>query len=250
MSWLSSVRTSLHDVGLNVCGVADGRAHDHLLPGCQRVVVFASGGVSLWEAFVADLRQHPEHLTEHTHPLDDFVARAIQRADPSPPSTRRWIRCAAQPEEFVDFRPLAQGAGLGWHSRTGLLLHPTYGLWMGMRAACFTTEPLPLSTPVSAPSPCDDCDMPCASACLGNAFVNQRLSIRRCAAFQVSSNDCHGQCVTRQACPEGQAHRHGELQHHYHYARGTGRAALADALGIEDRRQGIDPQWSDWADST
>ncbi len=114
MDRLDEIRAKLRVAGLNVSGIADGTGLDHILPGCRSVVVFASGGTALWEAMCADLSAHPDHLTGEDHPLDAFVARAIQAADPRPPDDRRWIRCAAQPEAFVDFRPLAHGTGCGW----------------------------------------------------------------------------------------------------------------------------------------
>lgn len=248
MDWLAPLQGALSAIGLNASGVCDGRPYDHLLPGCRSVVVFGSGGTALWDAFLADLRARPEHLTAHAHPLDDFVTRAIQAADPDPPASRRWVRCAAEPEAFVDFRPLGLAAGLGWHSRTGMLLHPTYGLWLGMRAACFTTEALPLSAPLDGEGPCGGCPGHCARACPGGAFPEGSLQIRACAAFNVASDVCHGRCDARRACPAGSTHRHGDLQHHYHYARDTGRPALAAALGVAAGRAGQGPRWADWAE--
>lgn len=250
MEWLSSIQQSLGAIGLNAVGVADGQDYGHVLPGCRAVVVFASGGTALWDAFMSDLQTNPRQLTEHTHPLDDFVHRAIHAADPEPPSSRRWVRCAAEPELFVDFRPLAENAGLGWRSRTGLLLHPRYGLWMGMRAACFTTEALPLDSALQEESPCTRCPGHCASACPGEAFAGGSISIRRCAAFNVASDVCHGRCAARLSCPEGQGHRHGTLQHHYHYARDTGRPALAAHLQIVDHGTGVGPNWASWAEDS
>ena len=250
---LATIRRRLADAaGLTASGVADGREHQDLLPGCRSVLVFASGGVALWEALLADLRAHPAHLTDSAHPLDDFIARQIDAIDPPTlrPPTRRWIRCAAEPEQFIDFRPLAHDAGLGWPSRMGLLLHPTYGLWMGMRAACFTTEALPLDAPLAGEGPCPTCPAPCASACLGDAFREGRMQIRRCATFNTTSAACHGDCAARRACPEGAAHRYGALEMHYHYARDTGRRALAAAaqIGGDDAHEGRNPRWSEWAE--
>ncbi|MFT4974576.1 MAG: hypothetical protein ACI8S6_000459 [Myxococcota bacterium] len=247
MNWLSPLQDSLSAVGLNVSGVTDGRPYEEQLAGCRSVVVFASGGRALWEAFVADAQANPGHLTDHDHPFDDFVARAIRAADPDPPPSRRWIRCAAEPEAFLDFRPLALGAGLGWRSKTGLLLNPEHGLWLGMRAACLTTEVLPQQAALSGEGPCGDCPGYCADACPGGAFPEGRLQIRACAAFNVASEVCHGRCDARLACPEGAVHRHGPLQHHYHYARDTGRPMLAEVLGVEDGRSGLGPQWAAWS---
>ncbi|MFT5686863.1 MAG: ferredoxin, partial [Myxococcota bacterium] len=245
MNWVDEIRASLGKAGLNVFGVADGRGLDHILPGCRSVVVFASGGTALWEAMCVNLSAHPAHLTDEDHPLDAFVARSIAAADPTPPASRRWVRCAAQPEAFVDFRPLAHGAGMGWTSRLGLLLHPEFGPWLGLRAACFTTEALPVSGPVSGENPCDACPGHCASACPGGVLSEGPLNIRQCAAFHLTSDACHGRCHARLACPVGARHRHGTLQHHYHNERIDGRGLLAEALGItDDARSGVGPHWA------
>jgi epoxyqueuosine reductase len=248
MSWLREVKIQLDAVGLNVSGTAPGEYGEVLLPGCAAVVVFASGGTLLWESFLDDVRAHPEHLTGSDHPLDDYVARQIARVDARPPTSRRWIRCGAKPEGFLDFRPLARAAGLGWPSRLGLLLHPEFGPWIGLRAACLTTEALPVDEPLPEEGPCETCDAPCASACPGGAFQQGPLDIHRCAAFHVESEICHGRCDARLACPQGAIHRHAPLQHHYHNARLTGRKLLAEACGIyDDPRKGQGPEWRAWA---
>ncbi len=246
MSWTEDVPRALAEVGLNVVGVADGRGHEAVLPGCRSVLVFASGGTALWEAMCADLAAHPTHLSAETHPLDAFVARAITSADPAPPASRRWIRCAAEPEAFVDFRPLARDAGLGYSGRMGLLMHPEHGPWVGLRAACFTTEVLAVDGPLTGEGPCPGCPGHCAQACPGGAFPEGSLDIRKCATFHRRSDRCLGQCEARLACPEGAASRHGALQHRYHYDRRGGRVALAAALGIDDERVGVGPHWGEW----
>ena len=167
--WLQSIFNHLSPIGLNVIGIADGSPYQSLLPSCRSVIVFASGGSALWDSFIKDIERHPAHLRDHQHPFDDFVHRAIQSADPSPQPSRRWIRCAAEPEVFLDFRPLAHAAGLGTQSTMGLLIHPQYGLWVGLRAALLTTEPLSISSTIPV-SPCDACESkPCIAACPAGA---------------------------------------------------------------------------------
>lgn len=247
-SWLQDILHPLHALGLNVVGITDGKPHQDLLPECQSAVVLGNGGTTLWENFVADITAHPEHLSRHQHPFDDFVHRAIQAADPSPPDSRRWIRCAAEPEAFVDFRPLAQGAGLGFASQLGLLIHPEYGLWMGLRAVLLTTESLPHLKAVMGTSPCDACtDKPCIAACPAGAVQPSGWQVKICAQFHQDSIDCHGRCHSRLSCPLGTVHRHSDLQHLYHNSRKKGRLAVAEALGIVDQLKGLDPRWSEWA---
>ena len=243
------IKKELNGIGLNVVGVADGRPYESLLPGCRSVVVFASGGRDLWNAFYADLKAHPEHLVAEDHPFDAFVARGVAAVDPKPDSTRRWVFCAARSDVFVDFRLLAHRAGLGWTSVMGLLLHPRYGLWIGLRAACFTSDVLPRGDALSGEGPCASCSKPCMASCPGEAFPDGALDIHRCARFHLESESCHGRCHARLACPVGHEYRHSALQHHYHNARATGRIELARRLGIEDdRREGEGPYWEEWSE--
>lgn len=246
--WLQSIIDELSETGINIIGIADGSKYADLLEGCRSAVVFANGGTTLWDCFVSDLRQSPEHLSRHQHPFDDFIHRAIIKADPQPPKSRRWIRCAAEPEAFVDFRLLANEAGLGFQSKVGLLIHPEYGLWVGMRAVVLTTEDILPEKNFIESSPCTSCEYkPCITACPARAIGPSGWNVKVCAEHHRKSTDCHGRCHSRIACPIGVEHRHGLLQHHYHNAREDGRRKLAKDLGIIDKIKGLDPKWADWS---
>jgi ubiquinone biosynthesis protein len=112
---------------------------------------------------------------------------------------RRWVRCADDVPDAPDFRALARAAGLGWASRLGLLLHPTFGPWIGLRAAVFVPERL-AATPLSGPSPCADCPAPCVAACPAAAIVDT-WDAARCLPWQAARDTCHGGCLARSACP-------------------------------------------------
>ena len=246
------VRASLARVGLNAVGVADGSPYQAELPGCRAVVVFGSGGPALWDAFVAAIEADPATLCAEQHPLDRFIARAIAATDPTPGPTRRWVRCAFDAETFVDFRPLSLAAGLGWPSRLGLLLHPEHGPWLGLRAACFTTEPLPLDTPLDGDGPCADCPAPCEAACPVGAVSAARFDIGRCAAHRTPPHQggpggCPEACASRNICPVGINSRYSALEQYYHDNRLDGRRALARSLGVTDAVAGEGPYWVNWA---
>ena len=158
---LAALTTGLAAQGLNAWGVADPArwdAHvppekraDAVLPGARAIVVFGSGGPALWHALLADVAATPAHLADEAHPLDAFVRRAVQAADAHLGATRRrWVYAAADASPLVDFRTLGWLAGLGGRSRLGLLLHPEYGPWLGLRAACFVDAALPSAAPVEA----------------------------------------------------------------------------------------------------
>jgi len=245
--WLERCRREFCLAGINVVRTADGAPWQHILPGCQSVAVFASGGTALWEAFTASCREHPEHLREEAHPLDAFVERTLFQVDPEPDPSRRWIRCAATEPTPVDFRTLGLEAGLGHHSLLGLLLNPNYGPWMGIRLACFTTAPLLIQEPLRAESPCSQCSAPCMSACPATAISRQGWDLKRCSTFHVESSECASNCDARAACPEGAEFRYSDLQIHYHYNQLTGRTALAGEIEIDAPGKGDAPKWKDWS---
>jgi len=237
--------------GLNIVGVASGEPYQNILPGCRAVIVIASGGKSLWSSFTREIERHPDYFIGCTDPLDDFVERMQRRVDPDPGPDRRWVRCAATESVFVDFRILGQAAGIGWHSRLGLLLHPEFGPWLGLRLACFTTEPLPSTGPPAGTGPCANCPAPCVVACPA-AAVDPRMDWNptRCSSFHENSTQCRTTCHARAACPEGASHRYTEVQFHYHSDRLSGRRLLAASLGLPEDDLGAGPHWRDYAESS
>jgi hypothetical protein len=237
----------LRALGLDVQGVADGRKYEPWLAGCRSVIVFGSGGTALWDALLAACRHDPRRWSDEEHPLDAFVRAEVLAIDPDPPASRRWIFCGALDPEQPDFRTLAWEAGLGHASKLGLLLHPVFGPWLGLRAACFTTEVLEPTGPLAGPAPCEGCPAPCVDACPGGAMSRERgWDVRVCSGFHETSPVCHRDCASRAACPVGERHRYGELERLYHNNRVLGRPAVAVALGIADSKPGIGPQWARW----
>lgn len=236
---------ALSELGLNAVGVTEPDA-EAAASGARSAVVFASGGPALWQAFVAAIESDPTVLTAHAHPLDQFIARRLAALDAGS-EHRFWVRCAWDAERFVDFRPLARSAGLGWPSRLGLLLHPTHGPWMGLRAVCFTTDALPKTGALAAPGPCEGCAAPCASACPTSAVsLDAPFDIRACASHK-QGGGCAGSCAARNACPMGSGSRYPMLEQNYHDDRVSGRVRLAADLGItQDGHVGEGPYWADW----
>ncbi len=246
--WFQAIEKKLFEDGLNMSAVVSGEQYAHLLPECRSVAVFANGGTALWNSFIRDLRSHPENLKDYVHPFDRFVKRLVSASDPNPPESRRWIMCAAESDVFLDFRVLGLEAGLGENSLMGMLIHPKYGLWMGLRAALLTTEDLSVFfTRPEKHSICASCDdKPCILACPAQAVSEQGWNVELCARQHRVDVTCHGICHSRKICPVGEEHRHGALQHHYHNSRETGRKSLSQFLSIDDNLLGIGPGWSDW----
>ena len=259
VSGIEALKAGLAPAGLNLAGIvarAEWDAHapparrcDALLPGARAIVVIGNGGGSLWNAFVSDLAENPQHLCDEPDPLDAFVRRAVARADAALGAVpRRWFYAAATETMHLDFRMLGWLAGLGARSRLGLLLHPVFGPWVGLRAACFVDAPWH-SHRASVPDPCTDCPAPCVTSCPGAAFPGGQWSVDRCAGFKSATDTCRASCAAREACPVGAGHRYPDLAIAYHNHRASGRGMLADAVGIAagaDRFPGDGPHWNDW----
>lgn len=242
---MDALRRALAEHGLNAQAVGPGEAWRELLPGCRSVVVFGSGGPLLWERFLDWLREDPRRLSEQDDPLDHFVEQLVGRLDPSPQG-RRWVFAAAGFEPRVPFQKLAAQANLAWDSRLFLLLHPDFGPWLGLRAACLTTQEIPASADLG-PSPCASCPSPCITACPGHAVGDSGFKWPLCALHRARSSDCSSGCLSRQACPVGGEHRYSELELLYHSNVAVGRPALAAHLGIDDRRRARGTDWKELA---
>ena len=176
------IRETLERAGLNHLGLVAGAAWDAtqpparrtgtLFPGTRSILVVANGGRALWDAFLDDLRRDPSGLTTEAHPLDAFVERAVRSTEAAFGDVpRRWFWATDTADVVLDFRVLAQLAGLGAPSRLGLLLDARFGPWVGLRAACFLAADVPdLPAPaLPAPDLCAPCEAPCRAACPGGS---------------------------------------------------------------------------------
>ena len=258
-SVFEEAKQRLTDAGLNLHGVVDARAYDKnvggerrtttLFPGTRSVWVIGSGGPSLWEGFVAALKESPERLCREPHPFDAHVRRCLDDASGIlGAGTHRWFYASADADIHLDFRLLANVAGLGSQSRLGLLMHPEFGPWLGLRAACFLTEAVPETAPVED-DPCVGCDAPCISACPAGALASGRWDVDICGRFHITDTDCSTTCHARVACPVGTVHRYPEPERVYHYNRAKGREWLREHIGLVadvDGFEGVGPHWESW----
>lgn len=264
---LAAFTDALLPSGLNLVGVASTRAWnasmgpqrttEALFPAARSILVVGNGGPTMWRAFVRDLDADPRHLTEEANPLDAFARRTILGADTAlGPAARRWFWAAADADTHVDFRVLANLAGFGRASRLGLLLHDTFGPWVGLRAACFIDADLPgthepetsLAAEPTLARQCLGCSA-CVAACPGSAFPGDRWAVDVCSTYHHLSTRCASTCHARDACPVGADQRYDEAEITYHSNRALGRQALRERLGLAqgaDRFEGIGPHWTDW----
>ena len=255
--------SALTKKGLNVMGACTVQPHefDSILPNCRSVVVLGNSGRDLFEHFVDAIKEDHAVLNTSHHPLDDFVEHVLEQAIQAESTCDvmkhgTWIMCSQKTDVSINFMSLAERAGLGWKSHLGILIHPTYGLWIGLRAAFFSTQSLKtlgIDESVSAlkESPCISCHRPCEKKCHYQAIDENGWNMEACAKGHLLEDkknidphsSCFASCDARLSCPIGRDFRHGDLQHHYHYHRPSGRRRLAEELQVVDHIQGDGPYW-------
>ena len=218
----------LADAGFQVTGVLAADRWDALVPpgfrsadhlaGARSVLVVASGGRALFDAFATA----PEATRGQSDPLDAYTERCVEAA-------ASGLRGAGHPAEgvfahraidghFADFVAVGEAAGLGAPSRLGLLLHPVYGPWLSIRAALLSSLSLP-PTPVPRDfAPCRDCPAPCASACPGEALADAAFDVSACQATRSRVATCVLRCDARRACVVGPEHSYSEAAEAHHMA--------------------------------
>lgn len=163
---------------------ADLRA-DALLPGARSAIVVGSAGPALFRAF----REHARPEIEH--PLDHFVGTILDRVDAafanaSVRSRRFEPTFTATPR--LDFRALAELAGLGTMGPFGIAIHPVHGPWWALRGAWLVDRDVEPSPKPRAP--CAGCPRPCLAGAdpttIGFATAEMRL---RCPVGVASRYD-------------------------------------------------------------
>jgi hypothetical protein len=128
-------------------------------PHARSAVVIGSGGRALWDAFA----RAPE-FGAVADPLDAYTRRVTEAAaaelDPGAIALFAFERRGGV---YADFVELGRLAGLGVPSRLRLLLHPSYGPWMSLRALVLTRVEWEEGAPLGF-DPCRDCPAPCLAA--------------------------------------------------------------------------------------
>ena len=257
MTPLDHFSAALLPSGINLVGVIsvaewdaaapEVRQSKAVAPGARSIIVVGNGGPRMWHALGEAIDAERAALVDQPHPVDAFARKQILAAGAAfAGMSPRWFWAAADATLHLDFRMLAQMAGFGTVGRLGLVMHPKYGSWLGLRSACFVDVEL-TPTRASGPHPCDGCDAPCITACPGGAFSTGEWGVDACSSFKAASTRCASTCHARLACPAGLDQRYPEQAITYHANRAEGRAALRERFSItSDRFDGVGPHWHDW----
>lgn len=199
-------------VGLNLLGATTVAAYDarvaparRLGPrahGARGVLVAGSGGAAFWHAFRAAV---PAPAGED--PLDRFTVRCVDAALAGVPAHGR---CFPFDPDAPDFQVLAELAGLGRPSLVGVLVHPTYGPWIALRAAVLVAEAPAAPRPADGFDPCPGCvERPCIAACPVGAVGAGGWDVAGCTAHRLADEShCAAACTARLDCVFGRAHRY------------------------------------------
>ncbi len=214
MDPIALVAEAVHGMGLNLVGSCSVEAYDRRAPRGLRspdlmtrargVIVVASAGRGLWSAFRAAMDANEEEIGgwHKEHPLDSYVASALDRADlalaQAGVGTRRFEPTLNAPLP-IDFRALGEIAGMGTMGPFGLLIHETHGPWWALRGAWLVDVEVP-----AAATPRAQC-AGCAAPCLGSS--------RRPEGILLATPTVRGRC------PVGQESRYTDEQIAYHYDR-------------------------------
>ena len=179
-------------------------------------IMIASCGRSMWSIFKCSM----QFSDGRANPLERWSAEVL---------TATAVEFNAQlllpfDKPFPPFQQWAiRAAGLH-QSPLGLLIHPDYGLWFGLRAVMVlnAAEFADIEKPVAHDNLCEQCeDKPCHYACPVRAFAENTLNTGKCFSHLKTNNqpDCKSEgCKARNACPIGNAHRYCAQQLQFHMA--------------------------------
>ncbi|MCK3779602.1 ferredoxin [Ensifer sesbaniae] len=108
-------------------------------------------------------------------------------------------------------------------SPLGILIHPRYGLWHGYRGALGLELTFSDTGERARAHPCDRClEKPCISACPANALADERFDVGLCRGHlrrEAGRAGCLATgCLSRDACPVGDAYRYPLEQLRFHMA--------------------------------
>lgn len=218
---IDSVAKALHPFGLDIVHGFNGAQYNQLMlehPTVPPLPLFGRPAAlallvgntkALWQPFLDDCKRNPA-LKEVADPIDRYVERLIHQTV-SKIKTPSHVRFSHDKGDgFVSLLHAAKASGFAQISPAHIAIHPTYGLWFGMRAVItFDVSPQENETDISAFA-CNACDAPCRNI-LDKLLLDKGNSWDACTWQERAS--------VRDACPVGAESRYCETQNYYHYTK-------------------------------
>jgi hypothetical protein len=217
--------------GLNLLGAVPAHRYDAAVaprlrasaidPDSRSIVVVGNGGGAFWQAYRRHIDADPD-WAQRNHPLDDFTREVVER-EVAGALRARGVRCTVVYPFVGDvgnlhFMELGRLAGIGGPSLVGVLIHPTFGTWIAMRAALLMEEMLDEPGDGLGFDPCPRCiPRTCMPACPVSAVSDRGWDVIKCVRHRVEADpDCAAGCYSRLECVIGPQHRYpdDELRHH------------------------------------
>jgi hypothetical protein len=210
---IALVVTRLARVGLNLVGATPIAAYDARVPparrlgdradGARTAIVVGNGGAAFWRAF----RHAVPDPSNDSDPLDRFTRAVV--ADATGDLAGARVVHPFDRDGGLDFRTLAEVAGLGRPSLLGLLVHPEYGPWIAFRAAILVPDAVVAPRPADGFDPCPGCvERPCIAACPAGAIGPRGWDVPACSAHRLADQaNCATGCHARLDCVYGRPHR-------------------------------------------
>ncbi len=218
---LGRIVARLADAGLGLTGTLPIEIYDALVPepwrslrlaaSARGALVVGNAGRALWERFVAS----PERALARD-PLDAYTRRVLDEVAqiPDPPAAIGFY-ADRRDGVYLPLVALARRAGFGTPGRVGVLIHPVYGPWLGVRAVLLLAEDVPFHEP-AVYAPCDGCPAPCATACHGKVIGSTGVDAAACYQVRLTHPACATRCDARSACVVGPEHAYSAEQTAHH----------------------------------
>ena len=218
MDALAAVLAPLAAAGLDIAHAFDARAVSRE-PGLAALAdpdrplgILIGNTRALWPRFLAARAADPA-LRDALDPIELYVERAIDTAVAALPGARTYYAHRRYAGAYLPFQRAAAAAGLGTLTPAHLVIHPTYGPWLALRAIVVAPGTPPPRAPLV--------DLPGAhDAATAAAYA---------AALAASGPDAwRAWLAVRDACPIGRAHRYPDAQIRYHYTKDRGEISPGD----------------------
>ena len=178
-------------------------------------IMIANCGQDMWRQFENSI----EYLDGQADPMERWSARVLGLIAAEYSAT--LVLPFEQP--YPPFQTWAKRAGQLHQSELGILIHPQYGLWFGLRGVMFVDSSKLDRAGIAQNDGQDICvscaDKPCLDACPVAAFGKKTLQVDKCFTHLKSNHDpdCMKEgCAARAACPVGNEYQYCSEQLLFH----------------------------------